>query len=62
MICGGNLWQLERILLVETKKQTSIKDFEFKDTEDWFKGKTSKKNYSLNNRAEGKSTSVFMMP
>lgn len=56
MICGGNLWQLERILLVETKKKTSIKDFEFKDTEDWFKGKTSKKNYSLNNRAEGKST------
>lgn len=62
MICGRNLWQLEKILLVETKKKTGTEDFEFKDTKDWFKGKISKKSYSLNNRAMGKSTSVFMTP
>ena len=62
MICGGNLWQSERILLVETEKKTGTKDFEFKDTKDWFRGKISKKSYSLNNRAMGKSTSDFMTP
>lgn len=36
MIFGGKIWQSENILLVETKKKTSIKDPE--DTEARIKG------------------------
>lgn len=60
VMLGENFWQLEIILLAETKKNRGTQDFEFETVKadlrkkKKHKTKTSRKRYSLDNRACGR--------